>query len=825
MDAGLSTGFPGLVSIGAQLAILAGAAFAGGRFLPTLASKAVAGRARNARLGEYLPFAQLLRSGTIIRCYDGSLVSVLAIEGLSVSSMTREQRQAFVGMREQWVNSFAGSRCRVRFISRKRFSPMPEVLVDEHDLRREMMSAWESQFSRAYETRHFVVLTVKGQTEKAVELLSDMIAETEQTFQKCRPRLLGTGIGVDATSELLQFWAELIDPTQMGPCRAFTKDLSDRIYACRLEIDNHTGLFRHSSGDGTDRYSYIVAVPVWPEIAQEEIIRRVLGVPAELTILHRFDVMSDAFALLKFEDAEKQILGKGGISDTVENQFYLAKQMLQKGSEDHQSFATYQMIAQIYGDSPEEAARGRNQVMQRLRDMHVRVQVETSIPTALYFTHFPTYDDLTRGVDMPSRSVAQFLTADTQPVGMDRCDWGESPWMIFRTETRSPYRFAPHNAEISEAPGHMLVSGETGSGKSVLLAMLATGCLRFPHARVFILDRDQSFLTWVLGMGGEYFAVLTEMPGVPKISLQPFQLTPSPENRAHQLKLLKMMSRLDDSAAESAFDKALVSVGPLPAIERTLERIVLQATSHDPRIGNAIRPWLPGGAYGSIFDSEIDRVPMSNRITGFDLTRLPGNPDITAPVMTDIFHRIEMTLEGDRISRGATEPTPAFVIFEESSSYLQDPTFRRGYIDLLERGRKKRLVVATIAQRANAFANISADLDEAVRTQSPTRIYFRNLKSGEADFRNHDLNPSDLHFIQGSAIRHLRYACLVKKQLSEGNESVVLDLDDQAFGDYAGLLRSGGRYASKMRELIATQPHDPVTAYLDWFGTVRQRGG
>lgn len=781
-------------------------------------------RGSDERLADFLPFEQLLESGDIIRCEDGTLISVVALDGAASSSMSRKDQLGFVQARQHWVDSFAGLRCQVRIVTLKRPAEIPDTLADEDDLRRAMMDEWHQQFGQAYTTRHYIVIAVSGSTERAVDILREQIEKTIGYFERARPRVLGTriGRGPESESELLTFWAEIIDPTQSGPLQSIRTRLRERLSACSLEIDNETGLLHHSSGNGQDKYSYIVAVPVWPEAAREDTIRRLLAVPGEMLVHHRFSVWDDMVATARYKDAEKQILSVGRSfnigGSALEDQFQMTQAMLEQGSEDKQSFGRYQMLVHVYGNTPEQAGQVRDLVFIQLRDMKLRVQVEREIPTPLYFTLFPGYDQMVRAIEIPSRSIAQFLSTDTPPSGMESCDWGPSPWMIFATEAQTPYRFTPHASRSREAAGHMLVLGPTGSGKSVLVGMLATAALRFPNSRVFILDRDYSYRTWCLAMDAAYLALLADLPGARRAALQPFQLPVTQTNESHLVKLLGMMTGLVDSPFRARFSELIVQMRGIPQEARNLETIntSLGGNAVDLQIRSALSPWVSDGVHAGVFGSPLDTVDMRNRITAFDLTRLARSPQIAAPVITDIFHRIEQSLEEDALARGEGD-TPALIIFEESSAYLTDKTFREQYIDFLERGRKKRIVVVTVAQRANSFDQISPELGDIVRSQSPTRWYFRDQSAQQADFEHHDFSQQDWRFIQGLTARNFPYSALLKKRLPEGIESVILNLDDRHFGDYAGLLRSGRLYFQMMQKAFETRRDDPLGEYLNWF--------
>ena len=58
--------------------------------------------------------------------------------------------------------------------------------------------------------------------------------------------------------------------------------------------------------------------------------------------------------------------------------------------------------------------------------------------------------------------------------------------------------------------GHSLIFGATGSGKSVLLAMIAAQFRRYQNARIYCIDKGQSLRTLTLAVGGDWIEVSGE---------------------------------------------------------------------------------------------------------------------------------------------------------------------------------------------------------------------------------------------------------------------------------------------------------------------------
>ncbi len=76
---------------------------------------------------------------------------------------------------------------------------------------------------------------------------------------------------------------------------------------------------------------------------------------------------------------------------------------------------------------------------------------------------------------------------------------------LFHAETScsTPFRFSTHAGDV----GHLLIVSPTGTGKSVLLALLALQFRRYRGSQVTIFDKGNSARAATLAMGGAHQAL------------------------------------------------------------------------------------------------------------------------------------------------------------------------------------------------------------------------------------------------------------------------------------------------------------------------------
>src|SRR5690606_21142574 len=123
----------------------------------------------------------------------------------------------------------------------------------------------------------------------------------------------------------------------------------------------------------------------------------------------------------------------------------------------------------------------------------------------------------------------------------DKTHWG-LPITILETTSQTPYWFNFHQRDI----GHFLVTGPTGSGKTVALTCLLAQAMRVsPTPKAVFFDKDRGAEIFVRAMGGAYEVL---PPGTPT-GFNPLQLETSGPNRDFLLRLLNPRWQASDHGA------------------------------------------------------------------------------------------------------------------------------------------------------------------------------------------------------------------------------------------------------------------------------------
>lgn len=294
--------------------------------------------------------------------------------------------------------------------------------------------------------------------------------------------------------------------------------------------------------------------------------------------------------------------------------------------------------------------------------------------------------------------------------------WGDAV-TLFTTTSATPFFFNFHNGDL----GNFTVIGPSGSGKTVVMNFLAAQAQKF-SPRMVLFDKDRGAEVFVRGIGGAYSRVAAGHP----TGFNPLALPDNAANRAFLRDWLGVLL-----AAEGAEELATIAqaVDAAYANDPSLRRLThfreLLAGSRRPEPGDLasrLDAWLTGGEHGWLFDNAEDRLDLSARTLGFDMTALLETPRLRTPVMMYLFHRIEERLDG----------TPAMILIDEGWKALDDPVFAHRIRDWLKTLRKRNALVGFATQSARDA--LESRISSALVEQTATMIFMPNARARPEDY-------------------------------------------------------------------------------------------
>ena len=287
---------------------------------------------------------------------------------------------------------------------------------------------------------------------------------------------------------------------------------------------------------------------------------------------------------------------------------------------------------------------------------------------------------------------------------------GSPPVLWAATAGATPFRVNLHDSDV----GHTLVLGKTGSGKSVLLGLLAAQFRRYPGAQVFAFDVGYSLWPLAHAAGATHYDLAAGRPDA--LSFQPLARIDEPAERAWAAEWLETLLGLQGVTAtpplRARIDRALELVAQNERPFRTLTELTVQL-QHET-LSAALRPYTVAGHYGRLLDAAHDDLEES-RFQVFEMRHLLGLDDkIAAPVLLYLFRRIEQRLDG----------SPTLIEIDEAWMALLHSLFGARVHQWLLQLRKVNTAVVLATQSPAQLERLPHR--HTITDSCPTRIFLPN---------------------------------------------------------------------------------------------------
>jgi type IV secretion system protein VirB4 len=338
------------------------------------------------------------------------------------------------------------------------------------------------------------------------------------------------------------------------------------------------------------------------------------------------------------------------------------------------------------------------------------------------------------------------------------------PLMMAETRGSTPFRLDLHVGDV----GHTLIVGPTGSGKSVLLSLLAMQFRRFIGAQVILFDRGRSARAATLAMGGA--SIELGLEGT--LSLQPLARIDEPGEIAFALQWITALLTSEGVRVtpdvKDAVWTALQSLASAPKAERTLTGLAVLIQSS--ALVAALSPYTLEGAYGRLLDGSSEQLATTD-VLHVEMEQLMQHKALIAPVLTYLFHRLEARFGSQSPAGSGSRPT--LLILDEAWTFLDDALFAARIREWLKTLRKKNVAVVFATQ---SLADIErSTIAPALIESCPTRIFLPNDRALEpqarAVYERFGLNARQVEILSIAAPKRDYYA-----QTARGNRLFELGL-------------------------------------------------
>ncbi|MCT4552517.1 MAG: hypothetical protein N4A44_02530 [Alphaproteobacteria bacterium] len=773
-------------------------------------------RGFDTKLAEFIPFSEILSDGKTVECSNKTLVRVFKMEGVSSFFYKKNLKNNLFEAKQNWLDSFDNKDISCRIITIREKQKRNVNSKFENSILQKINDIWSKNIEDIYINTHYVVVSYEGSSlEKLDEICYSFKAYLDNFGMK---ELSITDFPED--NPLTPF-IKVLNPVSKPniDMKGVSDDIADAITSEEVFFSNEGNIrFRYGT---EEKYLAVIGIKNISNVADEDMIDKILSLNFELNILDTFSVVSSEKAknLLLHQ---KNAVSSNSYSYDTGAQFDEALSQLDEYDEEHQSLFKFSQTFSVYASTEEELNENVFEIVKILRSYGVVPVREGVIAQASWFLNFPSYDIAPRVYNVMSRPISCLIDFEKQPSGFDRSDWGDGSITNFLTAQGTSYQFQFHVSPNDGAVGHTVTIGPTGQGKTTLYAFLASQAMKNNKLRTFFFDRYRGVEIFSNAINGDYINfnlgskflnkvdqkskgddVLTNTLFSKEVALNPFKIKDTPENRSFLKVWLRELALATDSKSEEEIARAITTnFDYLEYEDRNLKNLYNSCFSANGYMKKELKRWVEDNEYGEVFNAENDSMSLNSKWTAFDFTYILDDEVLAPAVVSYVMNRIQNVT--------ARTGDPSLIIIDETAPLLANSLFRKNFAIGLQEGRKKRQVYLAAFQQPSVIDKLG--MGEVIRGQAQTEIFFRNPMATEVDYKNWKLTPKEFAFIQGKIYKDLPYAILLRKPSI--NESVILNVDLSFLGNYLQLFNSGRKNVILAEELKKTYNDEWVNMYL-----------
>jgi type IV secretion system protein VirB4 len=767
--------------------------------------------ARDPRAGDRLPYACHLDDHTIAT-RDGDLIQMIQLDGFSFETADTDMLNHLHQARDTVFRGIGSSQlmlyCHVirRRVVADLAGQQPEGFArDLDEAWRERLSqkrlyvndtiitlvrrppvgkvGWIERMARAW--RGGVGSSIERQAADARTLRELDAARTNlmSAFTRYGPRLLGQYEGTSGLcSEPLEILSALYNG-EVQPVLSPTGDLGQYLPYKRVSFGVDTLELRGATPE-LSRVGAILSIKDYPAATTPGVLDNLLRLPYELTLSESFAFIDRQIADERIGLSLRRLRAASDDTSTLRNGLMAARDDLAAGAS---GYGEHHLTVLVRASSLADLDTAVADVQSALADIGaIAVREDLNLEPA-FWAQFPgNAEYIARRALISTGNLAGLVSLHSFPIGNAQGGpWGE-PLTVLETTSSTPYFFNLHNGDL----GNFTLIGPSGAGKTVVLNFLIAQAQKFAPS-TFFFDKDRGAEIFIRALGGHYSVL---RPGTPT-GFNPLALPDTPTNRAFLRQWLSQLAAPTDGALTAdenatiahAVDANFDQTPPYRCLRYLVDLLAGGARPTRGDLASRLAPWFGSGEYAWLFDNETDRLDLSERTVGFDMTALLDSPVLRTPAMMYLFHRAEERLDGN----------PAMIMIDEGWKALDDDVFVVRLKDWMKTIRKRNGVVGFVTQSASDA--LESRIASTIIEQSATQLFTCNPKAQASDYCDgFGLSAHELDLVR-SLPEHLR--CVLIKQ---GNMSVVARLDMAGMQDIITILSGREKSVRQMDELRKT---------------------
>jgi type IV secretion system protein VirB4 len=803
-------------------------------------------------VSKHIPITHLV-SDTIVETKNGDLISLIKVNGMPFHTEENHRLNYFHRIWHSYICSL-DERFGVYVTSRRERV--------NHNLSgvfsNSVLSTINEKYSQSFDNKgmfqntHYIALIYRGvhsgKTGKSVSFLQSLserfikdsrkqfrelaIAELSAVMNRAlsllsefKPKQLGNFD--DKFSELLQYFSLLINLSSAHPVprHVLVTRLEKQVSAKKKSpFKPHQNLQtfipnkRYFFGEciqlsgvnkDEDRYALILSIKGYPEESFSLLLNSLLQINCEWISTHSFLTESNELALKRIKQHSAKL---SNVNDAAVSQRQQLESLPDLIQSNQVKMGYHHHTLLLMAKTPAELDGYLQKATKCYLEAGFSVMKESIGQEPAYWSQIPgNHKYIARSSLITSENFSDFCPLHNYEIGYRDSNHLGSAVTLLQTASRTPYFFNFHRkgsaAQIT--PGHTVIIGSNGSGKTVLMTFLDAQLSRYQGCSIFF-DRNRGVEIYIRASGGKYSVLSPNHPE--STCFNPLLLPDSPGNRQFIYQWLAQLCKDNVDTVISAesyeqlkmcVDYAFEHLDPNYRSLSTLVRLLGIDFEHWPQL----RRWLCGtdeydaGEYAYIFDNTEDVLAGANKV-GFDMTHFLDHepPEVRTAVMMYLFHWIKEQMNGSLVA----------IYLDEAWQYFEDEYWVMELKRSIPTYRKLNAFLVMATQSAASV--VDTKISHVIMDNCATQIFFPNPEAKQHYYCDcFNLTESEFQFIKNNEVNSRLF--LVKQDSS----SVICRLDLSEMQDEMFVLSGSEksvRVLDKLRESIGDDPSKWLPVFL-----------
>ncbi|HCS17142.1 MAG TPA: VirB4 family type IV secretion/conjugal transfer ATPase [Erythrobacter sp.] len=791
---------------------------------------AAAWGAKEARAGDRLPYLRLIDESTLL-LRDGSVMTAIQVPGLLFETEDSEALNAHAATREVVLRSTLDARFVLyHHVIRRRVSVDLEAEFPD-PISRHIDARWRERLGsgQLFVNDQFITLIRRPARGKAglVERMGkkfrrkggERLEPDPKDLRSLRAASQGLVAALQAygatplgdyvgpqgntNSEMLELLSALYNG-EMRPVRkpGDDVDIGHMLPYRRVSFGLDAIEMR---GSGSPDFAAVLGMKDYPEATSPGLLDSLLRLPFEMVVSESYAPTERQTARERMDLAIRRLKSADEEAAAERADMMAARDALGNGAVGFGDHHLTVMVKERHLGRLDDAMAA---CAAALADTGaIAVREDTNLEPA-FWGQFPGNEAyLVRRALISSANMASFGSLHGFALGQAQGNhWGEAVTLL-ETTSATPFFFNFHHGDL----GNFSVIGPSGSGKTVVMNFLAAQAQKF-SPRTILFDKDRGAELFVRGIGGRYDSIRSGEP----TGFNPLSLPDTPGNKAFLRDwlgvLLKAEGPEEEQTIAGAVDAAYANDASLRRLRHFKELLSGSRRPQPGDLADRLGAWIGEGENAWMFDNAEDKLDLSARVLGFDMTALLENPKLRTPTMMYLFHRIEERLDGK----------PTMILIDEGWKALDDEIFAARIRDWLKTLRKRNALVGFATQSARDA--LESRISTALVEQTATMVFMPNSRARPEDYCDgFGLTEHELALIR-TLPAHSR--CFLVRQ---PDASVVVRLDLSGAPEVLTLLsgrESSVRRLDLLREALGDAPSEwfPALTGTKWPGGANDEG-